>query len=91
MTKSMKTTRDISMTKRMKTTFLYEGEFVVNKATEEEIGLSAMNWHNRTFFGQGERGSIFRDFVRTFFMDGPKSFFTLHMVPVVFILILSDI
>jgi len=25
----------------------------------------------RTFFLQGERGSIFRDFVRTSFMDGP--------------------
>jgi len=25
----------------------------------------------RTFFGQGEKGSIFRDFVRASFMDGP--------------------
>jgi len=25
----------------------------------------------RTFCGQGERGSIFRDFVRTSFIDGP--------------------
>jgi len=25
----------------------------------------------RTFCGQGGRGSIFRDFVRTSFMDGP--------------------
>jgi len=26
----------------------------------------------RTFFGQGEGGSIFRDFVQTSFMDAPE-------------------
>jgi len=28
-------------------------------------------WAKRTFFGQGREGSIFCDFVRTPFMDGP--------------------
>jgi len=28
--------------------------------------------------GQGGRGSIFRDFVQTSFMDGPLVFFTIH-------------
>jgi len=29
------------------------------------------NWASADIFGQGERGSIFFDFVRTSFMDGP--------------------